>query len=209
MKTIDIAEFSFTDAPFMVPTFGKSKKYSWWSDIKRSNDKQTVEYVGLYDSILKIAQEEKQRGPFDVLLGHSQGAALVIAMAALSNNPKLLCQLASSSGKKYSFPIDMLEMPKPALSIILSGFLPRDYVFDELFTNGSILTTPPRTLHIYANNDDILPPIASIEAIRIFKSPIVHITSNGHDPPRDDVTITNIGRFLESLYREKACRSQN
>eukprot|EP00596_Hydrurales_sp_CCMP1899_P006230 CAMPEP_0119033434 /NCGR_PEP_ID=MMETSP1177-20130426/474_1 /TAXON_ID=2985 /ORGANISM="Ochromonas sp, Strain CCMP1899" /LENGTH=220 /DNA_ID=CAMNT_0006990169 /DNA_START=393 /DNA_END=1055 /DNA_ORIENTATION=+ len=70
---------------------GASGKFRWWyaseSRLGAEGFDEAVQYLGLKDSLLAVAKAEKEDGPFDVVLGHSQGGCLVVAMDCLRSRP--------------------------------------------------------------------------------------------------------------------------
>lgn len=101
-------DFTFIDAPHQLslsPKLGKNddlnnsdsnssnnkkkQKFRWWRSSKYdlNDDNGGVLYEGIEDSLLSIAEAEAKHGPFNILIGHSQGAGLIIALNALSAKP--------------------------------------------------------------------------------------------------------------------------
>jgi hypothetical protein len=68
-------------------------EHCWWN----SNEDRTV-YIGLEDSLNKLTDHIKKHGPFDGILGFSQGAAMASVIAQVAN---------------------------PSFIILIGGFLPR------------------------------------------------------------------------------------
>lgn len=68
-----------------------SGKFRWWyaseSRLGLEGFDEAVQYLGLKDSLIAVANAEKEEGPFDIVLGHSQGGCLVVAMDCLKSRP--------------------------------------------------------------------------------------------------------------------------
>ena len=64
-------------------------KFRWWyaGVIGSGDEEELVQYMGLRESLMAIVEADKIHGPFDVILGHSQGACLAITVDALNSRP--------------------------------------------------------------------------------------------------------------------------
>lgn len=86
-------QFEFIDAPFDAvgpPDRGVSmfypdhKYYEWF--IRGAGDS----YIGLDESIMYLIKQLKETGPFDGILGFSQGASMVTRLARLQHENSIL-----------------------------------------------------------------------------------------------------------------------
>ncbi|XP_046738474.1 esterase OVCA2 isoform X2 [Diprion similis] len=85
--------FTFIRAPHKVPRDPSGKEaeegaeaYGWWFNNKNSEFKATVgspECVGLEESLRSVEKCFEEKGPFDGILGFSQGAAFVAILCAM------------------------------------------------------------------------------------------------------------------------------
>ena len=225
------------------PRRGASGKFRWWyaGTVGTGDEEELVQYMGLRESLLAIAEADRQYGPFDVVLGHSQGACLAVTIDALSSRPEFLHALlktneleeskdtSSTSSASSSFDEEQVVaaieegdddegrdnvdtgakrlLPSCSLSVIVSGFQPRDYLFDKLFSDVASDVTmrglPQRSLHVFSHEDDIVPAAASIQAMALYDFPRMKVRNGDHDPPRDDDTVEYITMTLQALWKSK------
>ena len=120
-------------------------------------------------------------------------------------------QTVSSSSSATINQANVLEidrlLPLCSLSIIISGFQPRDFLFNKLFNDIEIESTmrgiSQRSLHVFSHEDDIVPAAASIQAMTLYSNPKMKIRNGDHDPPRDDDTVTHLAKALSVLWTSK------
>ncbi|XP_076239889.1 esterase AGAP003155 [Calliopsis andreniformis] len=161
-------EFIFLQAPHQVPmesNFGideTGEGYGWWFNTEDHIFKAVVPSnlsVGFEDSVKLIEKTFQESGPFDGILGFSQGAAFVT----------ILCSMQQKKLLKIKF--DFV--------IIISGFkslcMPHEMYYDEKITIPS--------LHIYGESDQIIPTEMAEEVSNLFlnKTKIKH--EGGHYIP--------------------------
>lgn len=135
------ATFTFVDAPFPA-----SPGYAWWR--AKDIDGKTA-YDGWPAARAALHALCAQHGPFDGVLGFSQGAILTWVLVAL----------------RPEFALDF--------AVMVGGFAPRDAQLKQLF-EGREFDTP--SLHVWGTGDDIVPASASEKLSDMFKDPsrIVH-----------------------------------
>ena len=104
--------------PAVTTFFGDGPFYEWWTF-----DEALGEYTGVEESMERVREHIRTNGPYDGLLGFSQGACLV-AM--------LLREAAQrvDAGEPTT-------LPGVCFAILCSGFLPRDPMLRERFFEGS------------------------------------------------------------------------
>jgi len=182
----ETCEFVVVDAPHaqsgeapadVVGFFGDGKYCEWWNAKKSPReDADGMEYVGLEQSLEAIETMCDERGPFDGLLGFSQGATLcAIALAT----PKI--------AKRFSF------------GVLVSGMKSRALQTREL-DYGSI-TCP--TLHIMGKNDRVMPVVASEGLLKSMTSSETTYVAHdgGHRIPRlDEYGEPVLRKFLNAYY---------
>jgi len=75
----DMADFTFADGTFAIPGTGSRRRprFSWWS--RQGEGDESVKYEGMHDSLAHLWDMESASGRlFEVILGHSQGAAVAM-----------------------------------------------------------------------------------------------------------------------------------
>ncbi|XP_011875844.1 PREDICTED: UPF0483 protein AGAP003155 [Vollenhovia emeryi] len=162
-------DFTFVRSPHRVPSLdGISQEdaddngYGWWFNTEDRVFKATVPSdlcVGFDDSVAAIEKAFLEHGPFDGILGFSQGAAFVSVLCAMK--------------KKKMIEIEF------HFAIIISGFkslcAPHAKYYDEEIDIPS--------LHIYGENDQVIPTVMAEQISRLFpdKKEIRH--EGGHYVP--------------------------
>jgi hypothetical protein len=98
-------------------------------------------------------------------------------------------------------------LPHADLSIVVSGFQPRDFFFNKLFTaievDAAMRGLQQKSLHIFSHEDEIVPPEASIQAMALYDFPAMKVRNGDHDPPRDEDTVAHLARTLHRHWMAK------
>ncbi|KAG7470676.1 hypothetical protein MATL_G00116410 [Megalops atlanticus] len=150
----------------------------WFSDIQARtfHAGQVCEAsLGLEESFETVKTAIREQGPFDGILGFSQGAALVAMLCALQEQ-----QLAPEL--KFRF------------AILVAGF-PSVCAQHERFYTGVTLTTP--SLHVFGQTDGVIPDTMSRELLLKFKDPQVLIHPGGHFVPAASTHRQTYQEFLK------------
>lgn len=133
----------------------------WWNaaeDAARPSTSKT--YVGLDASLDAVRHAVEEHGPFDGVLGFSQGATLAA----------LLC-LTPAETLPFRF------------AMLISGFMPRDASLEPLF---GVMDEPPPTrislpsLHVMGTADALVPVSSSRRLAECFADPLIHTHEGGH-----------------------------
>ncbi|XP_076629494.1 esterase CG5412 isoform X2 [Colletes latitarsis] len=151
-------EFEFLNAPHQV----SMKSYAWWFNTEDHIFKAITPSnlsVGFEDSLALIEKTFKESGPFDGILGFSQGASFATILCSMQQ--KKLLQI------KFDF------------AIIISGFkslcVPHATYYDEK------ISIP--TLIVYGETDKIIPPEMVQEVSKLFINKTVLKHEGGHYIP--------------------------
>ena len=133
-KALKSADFHFIDAPFEARASfisadadganGRGPALGWW-DFEGERPATSARYVGLDRTLDEVRSTIETDGPFDGILGFSQGATLAAMLCLLPPGP-----------------------PPVAFVVIIAAFLPRDPTFHHYFNPESPLALP--TLHVRA-----------------------------------------------------------
>ncbi|XP_076174765.1 esterase CG5412 [Ptiloglossa arizonensis] len=161
-------EFVFLRAPHQVPmesNFGTDKTeegYAWWFNTQDHIFKATIPSnlsVGFEDSLTLIERTFQESGPFDGILGFSQGAAFVI----------ILCSMQQKKLLHIEFDF----------AIVISGF--QSLCTSHVTYYNEKMSIP--TLHIYGETDQIIPTEMTEEVSELFinKTKLKH--KGGHYIP--------------------------
>ncbi|KAH0362597.1 hypothetical protein KCU65_g7908, partial [Aureobasidium melanogenum] len=159
--------------------------YTWWHLTGKTSP---FLYNGLDVSLSSIVETIYTQGPFDGIIGFSQGAALAAMVASLLEH-----------GRKDAF--DKAEalggMPYPAafitgagivqpplkFVIAMSGFAGVGVPLYQAFYHPQIMTP---TLHVLGENDDFIKPAMSQKLVNCFVDPRVLHHAGGHVVPQAD-----------------------
>lgn len=137
----------------------------WWFSEQEADVFSALEEPavcrGLEESLGMVAQALSRLGPFDGLLGFSQGAALAA----------FICALGQAGDPRF---------PLPRFIILVSGFCPRGLGFKE-----SILQRPLSlpSLHVFGDTDKVIPSPESMQLASRFPGAITLTHSGGHFIP--------------------------
>ncbi|KAG5317621.1 OVCA2 Esterase, partial [Pseudoatta argentina] len=162
-------DFTFIRAPHKVPSQNKTGQedtdengYGWWFNTEDHVFKATVPSnlcVGFKDSVAVIEKVLSEQGPFDGILGFSQGAAFVSILCAMKK--KKILQI------KFDF------------VIMISGFkslcAPHAKYYDEEIDMPS--------LHIYGENDQVIPTVMAEQISCLFSNKKELRHKGGHYVP--------------------------
>ncbi|KAM6163113.1 esterase OVCA2 [Rhynchocyon petersi] len=116
---------------------------------------------GLQEALDAVAQALSKLGPFDGLLGFSQGAALAA----------LVCALGQAGDARF---------PLPKFTILVSGFCPRGHGLQEPILKAP-LSLP--SLHVFGDTDRVIPSQESMRLASQFPGAVTLNHSGGHFIP--------------------------
>ncbi|XP_075215391.1 esterase OVCA2 isoform X2 [Lycorma delicatula] len=163
------AEFYFTDAPHVVSiqnaptavTGVNADERSWWftsEDNTYQSKLKTNFCIGLEDSLIALKKIVSEEGPFDGILGFSQGAALTA----------IICGLIGKNALPF----------KIRFVIIVAGFKSLYDGHTDLYTKINI-----PSLHVIGENDEVIHQDRSRELLSVFEDSKVLIHPGGHYVP--------------------------
>lgn len=113
-----------------------------------------------YDESLKVIEEAfEKEGPFDGVLGFSQGASMISLMCAL--------QERKETSMSFNF------------AILVAGFRSRSSGHDDLYSN--VITLP--TLHVFGDTDKVIEKNMSEHLLQYFNEPTILNHPGGHFIP--------------------------
>jgi len=166
-KVVGNFEWIFLNAPHPMPSRG----FQWWTLPEGVRSFEALEYPGIEASLDSINKE----CPFDVVIGHSQGA--------------ILASLLLARPQQY---------PNIKAAILSGAAYPRPYT-DEI--EGAALLSPKRklnSLHAIAENDVINPPSDARRVCKIFNGKEFSHTG-GHVFPVAPAAIEKYCKLLNEL----------
>lgn len=135
----------------------------WFSDVQARSfnaQQQCEESLGLDDSMTVVREAVKAQGPFDGILGFSQGAAFV----------PMLCSLQERKLEpEFNF----------RFAILVAGF--RSACTQHQVFYDATLQIP--SLHVFGLEDRIIPDNMSRDLLSSFQDPVVLTHPGGHFVP--------------------------
>jgi fermentation-respiration switch protein FrsA (DUF1100 family) len=149
--------------PADVPGFESSSSadatgadiYGWW---RRSNTADPPEYLGFDDGMAAVAKILATEGPFDGVVGFSQGAALTAMLASLLEGPsrrEAFSHFRAESSLSIPFPpsFESLQHPSLKFGVIYSGFVAPGQRYKAFYDHPRIQTP---TAHFLGSLDSVV-----------------------------------------------------
>ncbi|CAJ0958319.1 unnamed protein product [Ranitomeya imitator] len=134
----------------------------WFSDPEKSSFHamdETNSCAGLEESLDTVAKAFSELGPFDGILGFSQGAAFVA----------MLCALKQQGDPRFQF----------NFAILVGGFKSRATEHARFYREA--ITVP--SLHVYGDTDKVIPGEMSQDLAAHFVNPLLLTHPGGHFIP--------------------------
>lgn len=163
------------------PCAPEEQPRGWWfseqeADVFSALEEPTV-CRGLEEALATVAQALDTLGPFDGLLGFSQGAALAA----------FVCALGQTGDPRF---------PLPRFIILVSGFCPRGLGFKGPMLHSS-LSLP--SLHVFGDTDRVIPCQESVKLASQFLGAVTLTHSGGHFIPAAASQRQAYLRFLDQF----------
>ncbi|XP_043651317.1 esterase CG5412 [Drosophila teissieri] len=180
------AEFVFITAPHVAKALESAAEpvpehRSWWANKDDGSFKGTNKggpAFGFQESLRIVEEAWRTQGPFQGLLGFSQGACFV----------GLICGLAKKK----------LTSIRPEFAVLASGFLSGSLVHMSAYEEA--INIP--TLHIYGQADEIIPKDMSESLAAHFKNAEVLEHSGGHYFPATALQKQTFINFFQDRLQE-------
>ena len=173
--------------------------YAWW---RRSNTAEPPEYVGLETGLQRIAEVLESEGPFDGVVGFSQGACLAAMVASLleGESRKQAFQKAQSRlPLAIPFPSSFAKLNHPPMKFCAeySGFRAPGERYCGFYEEPHIQTP---TCHFIGSLDSVVEESrtqALIDACGGSENTQVVIHPGGHFVPSGKQYLDNITAFIK------------
>ncbi|KAJ5950880.1 Serine hydrolase FSH [Penicillium vulpinum] len=196
-------EFLYPIAPFRLePSNGTSElrnrhgEWSWWQS-------ESIDglYPGLEDGLNGIGSILKDSGPFDGIIGFSQGAAAAAMVASLleENRRDTFVRLEAEAGTHYPACFDTLEHPPLKFVVSISGYAASHPAYRAFY--DPVIRTP--MLHFLGSMDTIVDEAASMRLVQSCqegneKKQTVIWHSGGHVVPNGKRELAAVAHFIKS-----------
>nr|CAI5831627.1 unnamed protein product [Callosobruchus analis] len=186
------AQFTYITAPHKVILVDEFKnyvleQYGWFfnrDDNTFRGIRKGGPAIGFEESVKLIEQIFVEEGPFDGLVGFSQGACFV----------GLLCDLQQRGLTKFNFSFAVLA------SGFKSGSLPHLKYYSDRINLPS--------LHIFGENDKIIPTEMSEALSNSFEDPVIVRHPGGHFLPASAAQKHQYQKFFKLQLLQKQCKEQ-
>ncbi|XP_069040524.1 esterase OVCA2 [Lepisosteus oculatus] len=159
---------------------GEDGRGWWFSDPRDrsfSAEESCASDLGLDESLEAVRRAVGERGPFDGVLGFSQGAALVAMLCARQER-------GQEPGPGFRF------------AVLVAGFRSR------CAGHAPLYTAPPLglpTLHVLGDSDRVIPAPLSRDLLPVFRDPVVVTHPGGHYVPAGAAQKQAYIQFLEQF----------
>ncbi|CAI7616291.1 unnamed protein product [Penicillium glandicola] len=198
------AEFVYPTAPFLLDSSGGTSKlrdrhgaWSWFE-----SESMDGFYSGLQDGLNSIGSILKDSGPFDGVVGFSEGAAAAAMVASLleENRQDAFARLEAEGGIPYPSCFATLDHPPLKFVVSISGYAASHPAY-RAFYEPSIRTP---ALHFLGSMDSVVDEIASMrlvescQELKDEKKPIVIWHAGGHVVPSGKRELAVIAQFIQS-----------
>ncbi|XP_078278279.1 esterase OVCA2 [Rhinoraja longicauda] len=154
----------------------------WWFSNPEEESFNALDKVesckGLEESLETIAKAMTELGPFDGIMGFSQGAALV----------SMICALGQQGDPRFQFDF----------AILVAGFRSRCKLHNHFYKESIILPT----LHVFGETDRVIPGELSRELSTTFVNPVVLTHPGGHFVPASAAQKQVYFDFLEKFEKK-------
>ncbi|XP_075445413.1 esterase OVCA2 [Ascaphus truei] len=184
------AEIVSFSAPLLVPEPDTSSSgegsgpaqdepRGWWFSNPHNNSFDAMEEVkncaGLEESLQTVAKALCELGPFNGILGFSQGAALVA----------MLCALKQRGDTRFQFDF----------AVLVAGFKSRSSQHEEYYREP--IAVP--SLHVYGETDRVIPGNMSQDLASHFEKPVILTHAGGHFVPATSLQKKVYLEFLDTV----------
>lgn len=153
----------------------------WFSDTQARSfnaGEQCQVSLGLEESVEAVRGAVRDHGPFDGILGFSQGAALVA----------MLCSLQTQKLEpEFRF----------RFAILVAGFPSACKEHEQFYDAASPLVIP--SLHVFGLEDRVIPDSMSRELLPFFKDPLILTHPGGHFVPASSAHRQTYQEFLRKF----------
>jgi pimeloyl-ACP methyl ester carboxylesterase len=193
----DLATFAYLDAPSLA-----AGDFGWWhAKAVESADAGAIRggkhYEGWRRTIDAIVSSFALQGPFDGVLGFSQGAALASLLGGLRSN-------GGRAGSEPAGPIGGFSSHGESLAfdfaVMVGGFVVADAELARLYGERS---NDLPSAHIIGRSDSVVPKAASLALASKFKDPLILEHEGGHVIPDAPHIRQGFRGFLEEMRQRR------
>ncbi|KAK3925363.1 Esterase OVCA2 [Frankliniella fusca] len=184
-----VAEFDYVSSPHLTNMEAdpgdifSGPRHAWWFTNEEMKTYDSKEFeskcYGFEESVDRVDEYLQERGPFDGILGFSQGACFL----------SLLCCLQQQGKLKGTF----------KFAIFASGYLSRCVAHQNLY--NETLSLP--TLHVFGESDTVIPEEMSKALVDFCEEKQIILHPGGHYMPSNSHFKEAYMKFLTLRLAEK------
>ncbi|KAI8092671.1 serine hydrolase FSH [Halteromyces radiatus] len=166
------------------------KAFGWWHPLRYKKLLPDGTCVGTMETLSFLKQVMIDQGPFDGILGFSQGACLSACLSVMLENRTILPNMIPP------------DFPHPSLKfvIIVAGFPPKQQeAFKPLFAQPIKIRTP--SMHMIGDLDTLVLPEQMNELANLYQDPVIFKHSGGHFVPSSIAAQKNLSEFLSRFIQ--------
>ncbi|XP_007904384.2 esterase OVCA2 isoform X1 [Callorhinchus milii] len=156
----------------------------WWFSNPKEDSFNALDQVdtckGLDESLETVSKAMVELGPFDGVIGFSQGAALV----------SMICTLKQKGDPRFYFDF----------AILIAGFKSRSKLHADFYKEPISLPS----LHVFGDTDRVIAGEMSQELSTLFVDPVILTHPGGHFVPASAPQKQVYFQFLEKFQEKKA-----
>eukprot|EP00890_Picochlorum_soloecismus_P004374 jgi/Picsp_1/4938/NSC_02302-R1_protein len=193
------ADVTFIDAPNkasgpipedVASNFPNMDYFEWWNAERDSAGRWR--YENAQESLDKVDEISRQCGPFDGIMGFSQGAALAALLAGMQQRSKLAASSGTSTEVERKSAAVLANQPSLRFVICFAGIKVRDPALEKYYDELGSLPS----IHVVGDKDPI--KYLNNKLVECFERPVVVYHDRGHVVPR--LTGTKLDEFRRFLY---------
>ncbi|KAI9309576.1 serine hydrolase FSH [Cunninghamella echinulata] len=163
----------------------ETKPYCWWYPLRYKKLLSDGTSPGFAESLAYIKQILLEQGPFDGILGFSQGGCMAAILTQLLENRTIFPHWIEPE----------FQHPPLKFSIFVSAFIPHQQeAFKPLFMQQKKNKSP--TLHIIGELDTVVLPESSVNLSFCFQDPVLFKHPGGHFVPSSELAQKKLESFL-------------
>ncbi|KAJ2796979.1 Ovarian cancer-associated protein 2 [Coemansia guatemalensis] len=181
-----------TQADYEIERFD-SDAAAWW------NETSDDVWGDIRTSAKFLAGEIRDKGPFDGILGFSQGASMAAIMMALIQAGHKAPHVPSKNPEPLELVREIgTSCPKFKFAMLFAGFYVNMREFVDLIKYSGPIHG--RNIHIGGRKDMIVPMIRSRRlGVLAFTKPVVVVHTQGHYVPMDADSCSEYRKFIDDV----------
>ncbi|MFI4994166.1 MAG: hypothetical protein ACHQAQ_00085 [Hyphomicrobiales bacterium] len=202
----DLVKFAYLNAPSRA-----AGGFGWWhakateamaAQMETRIGQGAKRYQGWPATLDAVLSVFMRQGPFDGVLGFSQGAALTALLVGLRSRGRAAGNAPALPAKETSSQPEALAF---GFAVMIGGFVSADRELARLYDERSNYELP--SAHIIGRSDTVVPREASLALASKFENPLILEHEGGHVIPKAPQMRERFQTFLEDMQQRKGARA--